>query len=339
MSTKLIVRCALMAAAAVAPLFAQCPPRRPPGPGPGPGPQPIPAPPVYRGPGDVTSTPSPQAPSPATPQPGTPHTPRAQPGFGRFAPPGNQPVGRGATTPRGAPVEYTHRQNSLERLKIDWIYPALEPIRPEGDTAARTRTVALPPAEMLATLAGEDPRPLLIVRECHRCQGSEAALLDTEKANEKTILLARWFRCIRFDDSVRHETHPCRLLFEEHGMPHLMLWSPLGDQVEPLDGTRSQGRLWSTMTKVLRQSYTKDPDTAVREMFKVLAAFDHLDSMEAEIGARMQNALDDVASTSPRVQALEAELAKVRAERDALQAREAALMDLGLRPRPADAPK
>lgn len=271
--------------------------------------------------------------------PSNPNAPRPQ----TAAPPipllGAQVRTPGRTSPRGAPVSYTHRRNALDRLRVDWSYLDLQPVRPEGDTAARARSAALPGPEMLALLAGTDPRPLLILRECPQCQGSEAALLDAERSNEKTLLLARWFRCIRLDDSVRHETHPCRVLFEEYGMPHLLLWSPNAERAEPLDGSRSQSLLWSAMRKVLRQSYTKDPDAAVSEMFKILAAFDHLDSMESEVSARLQAALDEVASTSARVQALEAELTKLRAERDKLVARERDVMDLGLRRRADDAPR
>jgi hypothetical protein len=236
-----------------------------------------------------------------------------------------------SSAPRGAAVTWSHRGSALGELRIEWDFPSFAKEQ-EGITVAPAVGSALPAAEALRVLAGDDRRPLLLLRECWMCQGSEGALLDVKQANEKTLLFARWFHCIRFDDSVRHETHACHLLFKENAMPHLLLCEANGNTMTPLDGKRPQSALWSAMRKVLRQAYTKDPDQAVRELFKVLGEHDHLDSMEAEVAARLQKTLEQQPRQSNAVRDLEAQIARLSEQRAELKKRRAEIMDLGLRP-------
>jgi hypothetical protein len=294
---------------------------------------PAPLPPDYRGPGDTTPegphSPGPAA--PAAPAPAAPNTPRGgarnphTPGGGVAS----QPT---AAQPRGAAVTWSHRYNALQGLRIDWDYPSCS-AEQKGPTVAPHVSAALPVADALRRLAGSDRRPLLILRECWACQGSETALLEVKNANEKTLLFARWFHCIRLDDSTRHEAHPFHLLFKEHAMPHLLLCAADGGTMTPLDGKRPQSALWSAMRKVLRASYTKDPDVAVRDLFRVLSEHDHLDSLEAEVSARLQKALETHPVRSATVQSLQAEIAGLVEQREALTKRQAEIMDLGLRKR------
>lgn len=232
---------------------------------------------------------------------------------------------------RGAPISFTHRATTLGELHVDWTYPSFEPERSEGITVAPKVYKALPIAEALQRLAGDDQRPLLVLRECWVCSGTDHALLDRKMANEKTILFSRWFHCVRLDDSVRHENHPCHLLFKEQAMPHVLLCSRDGSTMVPLDGRRTQSQLWSSMRKVLKAGYEKDPDEAVRSLFQILGQYDHLDSLESEISARLQTVLNTQSKDSPRARELEAERAKVAAERDALKRRQADVMDLRLK--------
>ncbi len=291
-----------------------------------------PPPPPYTGPGD-TSPSSPASPAPASPNSPGPHTPNSAP---RNQPRGpNTPRGVPATAPvaapRGAAITFEHRRNALDQLRVDWDFPAFPPETTEGDTVAPKVYRALPAEEAIKRLAGTDRRPLLVLRECWICQGSESALLNVKEASEKTLLFAKWFHCIRLDDSVRHETHPCHKLLQESGMPHLLLCESNGATLTPLDGKRPQSQLWSAMRKVLRQAYTKDPDQAVRELFKVLAEHDHLDSREAEVAAQLQSMLDKQAKTSPAVRELEQELARIATQRADLQKRQDEIADLGLK--------
>lgn len=318
------------------PAFAQCPPR---GGGGNNGRVGIaPPPPAYLGPGDTVSPSSPAAPAPAAPMAPAPVAPRP-----------NAPVTpggpRGAVTPmaqprRGAPVSFTHRATTLEALNIEWTYPHFRPVEQEGFTVAPKVYKALPITEAIDALAGTDQRPLLVMRECWICEGTDHALLDSKLANEKTLLMSKWFHCVRLGDSTRHDNHPAHLLFKEHGMPHLLLVSRDGSVAVPMDGRRTQSQLWAGMRKVLKASYERDPDAAVSEIFQVLGQYDHLDSLESEIAARLQDTLNEQSKDSPRVRQLEAERAKVASEREALKKRQADLMDLGVKtPSKASAPK
>lgn len=308
---------------------AQCPPRR--GGGGGEIYTPPPPPPPYRGPGDIARPSGPGAPGPAAPAAPGPTAPRSD-GGGRRGPhtPAGSPAAPAMAIPRGAPITFTHRGTSLGQLRIDWDYPTFVGDT-GGDTVAKKVFAALPYDEALRRVAGDDPRPLLLLRECWLCQGSESALLDVKEANEKTILFARWFHCVRFDDSIRHEQHPFHALFKDNAMPHLVLCTRDGSTLTRLDGKRPQSALWTAMRTVLRQAYTEDPDVAVRELFKVLAQFDHLDSMEAEVSAQLQAALEQQAKDSPRVRELQAEREQIVSKRDDLEKRQAELMDLGLK--------
>jgi len=295
-----------------------------------------PPPPPYLGPGDIAQASGPGAPKPAgpaTPGPSGPNT-----SGGRRGP--NTPFGAPAAQPpatrRGAPITFSHRGTTLGELRIEWDYPTFVGDT-GGDTVAKKVYSALPYPEALRQVAGDDPRPLLLLRECWMCQGSESALLDVENTNEKTLLFARWFHCVRFDDSVRHEQHPFHRVFADNTMPHLIVCQRDGSTLTRLDGKRPQSVLWAAMRTVLRKTYTKDPDVAVRELFALLAQYDHLDSMEAEVSAQLQTALEQEPKDSPRVTALERERAGIAAERDELKKRQAEVMDLGLIAKPADA--
>ncbi len=290
-----------------------------------------PPPPPYTGPGD-TSPSSPASPSPASPNSPGPHTPNSAPRQPRGP---NTPRGVPSTAPvvapRGAAITFEHRRNALDQLRIDWDYPAFPPQTTAGTTVAPKVYRALPVDEAIQHLAGTDRRPLLVLRECWVCQGSERALLNAKEASEKTLLFTQWFHCIRLDDSARHETHPCYKLLQENGMPHLLLCESNGSTRIPLDGQHPQSQLWSAMRKVLRQAYTKDPDQAMRELFKVLAEHDHLDSREAEVSAQLQSKLDQHAKTSPAVRELEQELARIATQREDLKRRQNEIADLGLK--------
>src|SRR5262245_41475270 len=145
--------------------------------------------PVYQGPGDANrpnagpaSTPSPTSPSPSGPSaprpagptaPAAPGAPGAGPATGGGAP--SAPGFGGPAT--GAPRVVLRQQRgstSKGRLRIDWRQPV--PPVPEG-TATYAES-ALPLAEALQVLWEGDERPLLVLRECSFCQGTDQALLS-----------------------------------------------------------------------------------------------------------------------------------------------------------------
>jgi hypothetical protein len=113
--------------------------------------------------------------------------------------------------------------SAQELLEIDWKYPVFKAeakLADDGRTVAGTVQRALPLERAVAYLAGEDPRPLLVLRECLVCNGTDKALLGAEADNEKTVLLTRWFHCVKLpvdvmlkEDHPFHDTGPFPLAF------------------------------------------------------------------------------------------------------------------------------
>ena len=82
-------------------------------------------------------------------------------------------------------------------LKLQWDYAVYQETQePRSDaTAPRVARTALPREKAMAVIAGSDPRPLLVLRECARCNKTDDALLQPGVDNEKVMFLARWFHC------------------------------------------------------------------------------------------------------------------------------------------------
>ena len=100
-------------------------------------------------------------------------------------------------------------------LRIEWEYPVYVPPEESAakDTFAKKKRVALSREEAFRFIAGDDPRPLLVLRECKVCNGTDDALLKGGVDNEKTYLLSRWFHCIKLPVDVMEEDHPFHNLF------------------------------------------------------------------------------------------------------------------------------
>ena len=67
--------------------------------------------------------------------------------------------------------------------------------------------VALSREEAVKKIAGTDPRPLLVVRECNLCRGANHALLSHKLDNERTLLLTQWFHCVKLRPNVLDKNH------------------------------------------------------------------------------------------------------------------------------------
>jgi hypothetical protein len=132
----------------------------------------------------------------------------------------------------------------------------------------------------LAAIADGDPRPLLVLRECDACRGSSDAFLSRTLDNEKTELLGRWFHAVRLGPEVLEPDHPLHALFPGQAPAHLFTATLDGRTRVELDGAQSQAQLWQAMTTVLRKTYRRDPDAAVRGLQKLL---DQLDESDARL--------------------------------------------------------
>lgn len=235
------------------------------------------------------------------------------------------------------------RQKTVQtRLAVDWDFPAIGRVQlAEGNsgdaTVATAASQALDLSKAYAYLSSEDQRPLLILRECMTCNGTDDALLSRSESNEKTFILTRWFHCVKLPTHVLEMDHPFHNLFAGEHPPHLFVCDRDGGNAVALRGDQSQGELWAAMAGVLQRSYRKDPDKAVREVQRLYVEFDKLDAREDNLQSQLEREIADGGAHSAKAKKIRKELEAVPAERERLFERERELMDLGLKAETATA--
>jgi hypothetical protein len=236
-------------------------------------------------------------------------------------------------------------------LEIDWVYPVWKPVaqptsgdKPSGTVAGQAER-ALPLAQAYELVTDGDKRPVLILRECERCKGTDHALLSRSLDNEQTVLLAHWFRCVKLPPNVLTDAHPFYNLFkkEKDGdrIPHLFFVDPDGSNKKELPGDQAQTVLWETMFSFLERCYAESAKSAIKELRQLLSQYDKLDAQEQEIHSRRARAIEKDGPESPKLKKFDADLDGVAKDRQKLQAREKELRDLALKamvPNAAPAP-
>jgi len=230
------------------------------------------------------------------------------------------------------PITFTRGQTSRNLLDIDWAYPVVQPksVEQEG-TRAVPVFEALPVEEAFAAIAGDDPRPLLVVRECPKCEGSDAALLHPKQANDRTILLTHYFHCVKLPPSILHDTHPYRHLFSGREDAHVFFATADGSAVETLGAMHSPSSLWRTMSKTLQAAYDGNPDKNVKDLLKLLDQFDRVDGQEKRLFEEMEEELETNGPRSAKLAQLRAKRTKVEAEKAELLERANALRSIPLK--------
>ncbi len=167
-------------------------------------------------------------------------------------------------------------------LKLEWDFAVyVETQEPKSEeTGVRAARSALPREKALAVIAGSDPRPLLVLRECAKCNKTDDALLTPGYDNEKVLFLARWFHCVKLPIDVVEPVQPFHTLFPSNEAEHLFVATADGALRLPLESDTSRTELCAAMTKVLCQTYKKDPGTLFKELH---ALADQLDLLDAQI--------------------------------------------------------
>ncbi len=333
MKTTPIAASAIAAFAFSTAALAQCQPHMPP-----PGP-----PPLTTWTAKATGAPSPGAPSapkpasPAGPGPATPKAPMPE-NPDRTGP--ATPT-RGAATPvrmgprtGGIALTFERGATAKERLKVDWQHPVPPARKTEGTQAAGP----MPLDDVLALLWENDPRPLLVLRECGDCKGSDDALLSRSLKNDKTLLLTKWFRTVRVPQHVVDPAHPFYRLFQslsnDTGTPHVFLLAHPGAEAVCFNGAQTQTQLWKGLADVLAVRYAKDANKAVKEWLAVLDTFDTIDARRFQLQEQLNEVRASEGPDSARAKKLAESLGKLKEEHDEALAREARIKDLGLAPMP-----
>lgn len=267
-------------------------------------------------------------------------------GGGGARPGGAPTMGGGGGRGGGIALDFRRGKSAKKLLEIDWVYPVWKPVesaKPASDQHTVVKQVerALPIAQAYELVTDGDRRPVLILRECERCKGTDHAFLSRTLDNEQTVLLAHWFRCVKLPPNVLTENHPFYNLFkrEKEGekIPHLFFVDPDGSNKSELPGDQPQTQLWQTMFSYLDRCYAEDAKASIKELRQLLSQFDKLDAEEQLVKGRLDKEIEKNGPESAKVKKFEADLAKLGKDREKLVAREKELRDLALKAMPATA--
>ncbi|HEB52306.1 MAG TPA: hypothetical protein ENI87_03515 [bacterium] len=238
------------------------------------------------------------------------------------------------------PISFERGSTSKKRLKIDWVHP-VPPKRDGKETAAAG---PMPLADALDILwADDDGRPLLVLRECPLCQGSDGALLSRSLKNDKTLLLTKWFRTVKLPAHVAERGHEFHNVFAsygfEKGWPHFFLLADRDAEPVQFTGTQTQSQLWKAMYDVLEQRYAKNPQRQVKKWLKLLDRYDSIDSRRRALQEELLAVRAEKGPKSSKAKKLMAKIEKLDLERAKVEAEEKKVRDLGLlKPTKAPAP-
>jgi len=219
-------------------------------------------------------------------------------------------------------VNFERQATSKKRLHIRWDYPI------------PTTEEPLDFPNALKEIRANDPRPLLVMRDCDMCAGKDDALLSKTLDNERTLLHTQFFHCVKLDRRVIEKSHPWNALFAAEKPPHLFIASWDGSDLAILPGTQSQRDLWGTMQRILKIDYQKDAMAAIKDWQRVLDKFDALDSRTEELKRQIQEL--EESGEAKRAAGLKADLAKIDKERETAFTSEKKVVDLVLRHAPKE---
>lgn len=230
---------------------------------------------------------------------------------------------RGPSTPRGGiPLPLTRGKSAKKRHVIEWSWP--KPV----DLASEQR---LDYETVLATIRGDDPRPLFVLREGSQYGPGYDKLLHKKLENENIALLTRWFHCVRFSEAIMEDAHPWRALFGGEYPPHCFVVTWDGHHNEVLSGIFSLGRLQKSMQAILGQEYEKDAGKALTEWKRVLDKLDTLDAKQGDMRERLESLIIERGEKSSQVKTLRRQLDKIERERESIEKQEDAALDLRLK--------
>jgi len=211
-----------------------------------------------------------------------------------------------------------HGLTTRELLKIQWDYAvAASESAPTEGTAVKAGRSALPVDEAFKKLAGSDPRPLLVVRECQVCNKTDNALLKPGVDNERTIVLSRWFHCVKLPVDVVDPSEPFNAIFPTNDAEHLFVASTDGANRIPLESDTSRPELWDAMAKVLGRSYAHDPSGTAKDILRIHDKIDVLDQKLVDLEKSRDGLVENPGRMDKeRLKKLDKEIATTKKELD-----------------------
>lgn len=234
-------------------------------------------------------------------------------------------LARGVTTaaPRGT--------TSRELLDLRWNYPVHQveaaPASEHG-TGVEKRREALSREKALEVLAGNDPRPLLVLRECPVCNKTDEALLSRTESNERTLVLARFFRCVKLPVDVVQPDHPFNALFPTNDAEHLFVSGPDGSAKRALESDTSRVELWAAMESTLAATYGIDAGKVTKQVLQGLDRVDELERKATDLETRKGQLMETPNVDLGKVKKLDAELQAAKKDVESARAAVTALFQV-----------
>jgi len=206
-------------------------------------------------------------------------------------------------------------QSAKTVLKIAWDYPTYAVDQPaKSGSVAKAARRALSAQEAFRYVAGNDTRPLLVLRECLTCNGTDDALLSKGVDNERTFLLSTWFHCVKLPVDVMQKDHPFYEMFGHEDVEHLFVASSDGSLKFPLESDTSRTQLWESMGRVLAATYKQDTQPVVKLMQKSLDRLDVLDDRLLDLRAKRNELLEKEGAASKKIAKVDGEIDEAQKE-------------------------
>ena len=190
---------------------------------------------------------------------------------------------------------------------------------------------ALSREEAIKAIAGDDPRPLLVLRECKVCNGTDEALLKGGVDNEKTFLLARWFHCVKLPVDVMEEDHPFHNAFTVDPPEHLFVCSIDGTNHDPLESDTSRVKLWQSLKGLIAAEYKGKADSSVKKIAAIINKLDVIDERHLAEVAKRKAVLEKEGPKSRKLAKFDKAINKCEAERAKLHEKIAKATQLELK--------
>jgi len=222
---------------------------------------------------------------------------------------------------------------SRAELDIDWTYPVYD--RRVAADGERSQSVeakrALSLEEAYGKVSGEDRRPLLVLRECLTCTGTDDALMTRDADNEKTMLMSRWFHCVKLAPDVLDDDNAFHALFGGDDPSHLFVARWNGEGRLDLNGQQSRTELWEVMGDLLLSEYEKKPDRALKELYQILGKYDRIDERVQALASQIDEVIEKEGPKSSKAKKLKKELTKLNQERSDLREKAVRVSELKLK--------
>jgi hypothetical protein len=232
-------------------------------------------------------------------------------------------VKAGTTTAAFELPAYRRGPSARSYLSMDWKYPVYtqeDEAPAAGNTVAKKKRQAMTREEAVAFISGDDPRPLLVLRECKVCNGTDDALLKGGVDNEKTFLIAQWFHCVKLPVDVMEDEHPLNALFTMDQPEHLFVCSPDGSNHDALESQTSRTELWKSLRGMISREYARKPDSSLKKLASLLDKMDVVDERLGQLSARQDDILEEDGPGSKKLKKVRQQVAKSQADRDGLHA-------------------